>query len=285
QNADTIMGLQFSINTDIPNKLVVSRRKPIILENAPAAYSIFKKPPHNHTKSWLGVPLIIQDRVIGMIALDSTQAGRFDQDHARLASAFTAQVAVVLENARLYEETRRLAITDSLTGICNRRHFINLAQREFQRSRRYQHPLSLIMMDLDHFKVVNDTYGHLIGDKVLQAITILCQKNLRASDMIGRYGGEEFLIMLPETSINSTDTNHDNKYTAKYAAERLRKVVESTPTQTAHGKIPITISLGLTELNEDVDNLDDLIDHADQALYQAKEAGRNRVVVWEPAGG
>ncbi|MEA3349426.1 MAG: PAS domain S-box protein, partial [Chloroflexota bacterium] len=110
QNVDTIMGLQFSINDDTPNKLVVSQRKPIILADAPAAYSIFEKPPHNHTKSWLGVPLIIQDRVIGMIALDSTQAGRFDQDHARLASAFTAQVAVVLENARLYEETRRLAI-------------------------------------------------------------------------------------------------------------------------------------------------------------------------------
>jgi diguanylate cyclase (GGDEF)-like protein len=137
------------------------------------------------------------------------------------------------------------------------------------------------MMDLDHFKVVNDTYGHLVGDKVLQAIAKLCENNLRESDIIGRYGGEEFLILLPETPGNSTETEANDEHTAKAVAERLRKMVESTPTQTAQGEIPITVSLGIAELTENVDDLDTLIDRADQALYQAKQSGRNQSVVWE----
>ncbi len=282
EDPDVVLGLVFSIESDdAPNHLVLDRRAPIIIKDAPAAYESFQHPPHNHIRGWMGVPLIVQDRIIGMIALDSSQPDRFTQDHARLASAFAAQVAIALENARLYEETRHLSITDSLTGIFNRRHFINLAQREFQRSRRYQRPLSLIMMDLDHFKKINDDHGHLVGDKVLRTVAKLCEKKLRESDIIGRYGGEEFLIMLPETPTcitGSEQTEHD----ATAVAERLRQIVASTPTQTARGEISITISLGVAELSEDMDKLETLIDRADQALYQAKKSGRNRVVVLTP---
>lgn len=282
KNPEAILGMTFSIKSEnAPNHLVLDRRAPLILEDAQARYEAFRNPPHDHIRGWLGIPLIFQDRIIGLIALDSTEPDRFTENHARLASAFASQVAAALENARLYEETRRLSITDPLTGIGNRRHFIELAQREFQRSHRYQRPLSLIMMDLDHFKVVNDTYGHLVGDKVLQAIAKLCERNLRESDIIGRYGGEEFLILLPETPGNSTETETNDEHTAKAVAERLRKMVESTPTQTAQGEIPITISLGIAELTENVDDLDTLIDRADQALYQAKQSGRNQSVVWE----
>jgi diguanylate cyclase (GGDEF)-like protein/PAS domain S-box-containing protein len=282
ENPEAILGTTFSIKSEnAPNHLVLDRRASLILEDAQARYEAFRNPPHDHIRGWLGVPLIFQDRIIGLIALDSTEPDRFTENHARLASAFASQVAAALENARLYEETRRLSITDPLTGIGNRRHFIELAQREFQRSHRYQRPLSLIMMDLDHFKVVNDTYGHLVGDKVLQAIAKLCENNLRESDIIGRYGGEEFLILLPETPGNSTETEANDEHTAKAVAERLRKMVESTPTQTAQGEIPITVSLGIAELTENVDDLDTLIDRADQALYQAKQSGRNQSVVWE----
>jgi diguanylate cyclase (GGDEF)-like protein len=260
---------------------VLDRRAPLILKDAQANYEAFREPPNDHIRGWLGVPLIFQDRIIGLIALDSNEPDRFTENHARLASAFASQVAAALENARLYEETRRLSITDPLTGIGKRRHFIELAQREFQRSHRYQRPLSLIMLDLDHFKVVNDTYGHLVGDKVLRAIAKLCENNLRESDIIGRYGGEEFLILLPETPGYESDPNKSDEHTAKAVAERLRKMVESTPTQTAQGKIPITISLGIAELTGDIDDLDTLIDRADQALYQAKQGGRNQSVVWE----
>lgn len=282
EEPEAILGMTFSLKSkNAPNHLVLDRRAPLILTDAQANYEAFREPPNNHIRGWLGVPLIFQDRIIGLIALDSTEPDRFSENHARLASAFASQVAAALENARLYEETRRLSITDPLTGIGNRRHFIELAQREFQRSHRYQRPLSLIMMDLDHFKVVNDTYGHLVGDKVLRAIAKLCERNLRESDIIGRYGGEEFLILLPETPVNPSDPNKSDEHTAKAVAERLRKMVESTPTKTAQGEIPITISLGIAELTDDVGDLDTLIDRADQALYQAKQGGRNQSFVWQ----
>ncbi len=282
EEPEAILGMTFSLKSkNAPNHIVLDRRAPLILKDAQANYEAFREPPNNHIRGWLGVPLIFQDRIIGLIALDSTEPDRFTENHARLASAFASQVAAALENARLYEETRRLSITDPLTGIGNRRHFIELAQREFQRSHRYQRPLSLIMLDLDHFKVVNDTYGHLVGDKVLRAIAKLCENNLRESDIIGRYGGEEFLILLPETPGFESAPNKSDEHTAKAVAERLRKMVESTPTQTAQGEIPITISLGIAELTGDIDDLDTLIDRADQALYQAKQGGRNQSVVWQ----
>ena len=178
----------------------------------------------------------------------------------------------IAERLRAEEALRRLATLDPLTGILNRRHLFTLGEREFKRARRYGHPLSAIMVDLDHFKRVNDTHGHACGDQVLIRFCRACQRKLREIDVFARYGGEEFVILLPDTDLT----------TSTLIAERLRAMVEETPPDTEVGAIPITISLGVSSMegNPPPQTLDDLINYADQALYTSKEKGRNRVSTW-----
>ena len=162
---------------------------------------------------------------------------------------------------------KQLATTDSLTGLFNRGHFMKLAQHEVKRSSRYSRPLSVIMFDADRFKNINDTYGHDIGDKVLRALAKSAQSALRQEDVIGRIGGEEFAVFLPETDLNR----------ALQAAERLRKIVEDEYLPLDNKKITFTISIGVSELNDDMDGIETLLSMADKALYKAKASGRNRV--------
>lgn len=282
-----IMGLRFAISDERPNKIVYETKKPYILEDAPEKYDAFKKPLHNHIHGWMGIPLLIHDRLIGMLALDSKQTNRFTENHARLASAFADQVAIALENARLFEETRRLATIDSLTGLLNRRHFMELTRHEFQRASRYKKHLSIMMLDIDHFKRINDTYGHLIGDQVLQKVALICQENLRSADLSGRYGGEEFVFLLPETPLKrsankSVDTKEFDPLPAQIVSERLRQKIAETFIPTEFGKLSVTVSLGVAEYTPAITDIEKVIDLADRALLQAKSQGRNRVVIWNP---
>ncbi len=183
------------------------------------------------------------------------------------------------ENARLIEDIQRLAITDPLTGLFNRRHFFNVTTLEFERSRRYRNPVSLIMMDIDHFKHVNDQYGHTVGDQVLRAVASRCRETLRKTDVLGRYGGEEFIVLLPETGLNC----------ARLVAERLRKCIADTPISVSDGQVSITVSLGVSGYSADscpseatAENFEKYINLADGALYRAKNGGRNQVVVSDP---
>ncbi|NMC78611.1 MAG: diguanylate cyclase [Chloroflexi bacterium] len=170
------------------------------------------------------------------------------------------------------KELQLLAITDPLTGIYNRRHFFERAQYEIQRSRRYGKPLSVILFDVDEFKDVNDTFGHSTGDMVLMALAQRCQKGLRETDMLARFGGEEFIVLLPET-----DLPH-----ACQTAERLRHSVEEMQVATWAGLAQVTISLGIASLEMPGDySLDKLLDHADRALYYSKDKGRNCFHVWK----
>jgi diguanylate cyclase (GGDEF)-like protein len=164
-------------------------------------------------------------------------------------------------------EVQRLAITDSLTGLSTRRHFADRAENEFQRARRYRHPLSAIMVDIDHFKRVNDTSGHAVGDRVLQQVAGHCRQELRETDVVGRYGGDEFAILLPES----------DPVAAAQVAERLRQRIARQPLQTTTGPVAVTISLGIAALDDENLTLDILLSRADQALYDAKQGGRNRV--------
>jgi diguanylate cyclase (GGDEF)-like protein len=281
---DSVLGLRFPIAVDTPNSVVFERGEPLIIEDAPLVYESFRNQPHNHIHGWMGVPLKVHERMIGMLALDSFQAGKFNSDHRRLATAFADQVAIALENTRLFEETQWLAIHDSLTGLYNRRHFMSLAWAQYQRAIRYATPLSAIMLDIDHFKRVNDTHGHLIGDQVLQYIAEVCKNNLRTPDLIGRYGGEEFVILLPETTAitKTVDPSGQTREVegAKAVAERLRSTIEKTVIETDRGGISTTISLGIAELSPNIQNVEQLVDCADQALLHAKSTGRNRVVIW-----
>jgi diguanylate cyclase (GGDEF)-like protein/PAS domain S-box-containing protein len=174
----------------------------------------------------------------------------------------------ITERVKLYQEVQRLADQDVLTGCFNRRHFMELAAKEIQRSMRYKKQLSFLMMDIDHFKNVNDQYGHQIGDQVLRHLVILCQEQLRNLDILGRYGGEEFVVLMPETTTEG----------AMLASERLREKIEKMKINTPEGNLSITVSMGLTSLDRGFDEthtLDALIKSADKALYAAKDAGRN----------
>jgi diguanylate cyclase (GGDEF)-like protein len=178
------------------------------------------------------------------------------------------------------EKALRLqAITDSLTGLFNRRHFFKIAETEISKALRYSRPLSVMMYDIDFFKRINDTFGHLSGDTVLQTVAEVTTGELRDSDIPARYGGEEFIALLPETSASE----------AVSIAERLRRRMESTPVQTGNNQISFTVSFGISDYRGTSDAeghetaLSEFISGADQALYESKNAGRNRVTVFRPA--
>lgn len=191
-------------------------------------------------------------------------------------------IYMILNNERLQQELKRtkteferLATTDFLTGINNNRRFFEIGEIEIQRARRFRHPLTLIMFDIDYFKKINDTYGHAAGDTVLIAIVDVCKFNLRDLDTIGRLGGEEFGILLPHTDID----------VAKMVAGRLRRAFAETQIAVAADNIKITASFGVTELSETDKTLKILLDRADSALYEAKQNGRNQVKASVSASG
>ncbi len=168
---------------------------------------------------------------------------------------------ISMENARLYEEAKALSLHDSLTGCGNRRYMEIMFKKIFAEARRYHRHLSAIMLDIDYFKKYNDTYGHIAGDNLLVSLAAIISQDIRETDLLIRYGGEEFLILLPQTELQS----------ALEVAERIRKDVEA--------KGEITVSLGVSNYDKEMQNRGVLISKADEALYQAKGAGRNRVVV------
>jgi diguanylate cyclase (GGDEF)-like protein len=448
--AEAVLGLQFPVPGDNPNSKVIESRQPYILDDAPAVFEAFRQPPHDHIRSLLGVPLIIGDELIGMLSIDHSQPGFYDQSHARLAQAFADQVAVAiqnashfqaeqrrrqlaamlqditqitsasleldevvqrvasltcqameldlvivllrpspaepleltelhachldlpqpqleelkrqlslnlpadkllqlapgfspsllqadnlppeapdrmrqwieqgqallvpliaaghstglmlllrlspsppfnsqaadmaltigqsvaasLDNAKLYAQMERMAITDSLTNLYNRRGLTQLGQREIERARRFDRSFSVLMLDLDHFKQLNDSYGHPAGDEVLHQLADLLGQLVRSIDVVARYGGEEFALLLPECHFDC----------AQVVAERLRQAIASTSFSTSAGDLNLTISLGIASGSNLPLELESLLEAADRALYAAKEAGRNQSWAWHPQG-
>ncbi len=191
-------------------------------------------------------------------------------DHDGRILNFIAVKEDVTERKHAEDELQRLARTDSLTGLSNRRYFFEVAEKEFAKSVRYDRPLSVVLFDIDLFKGINDTYGHLIGDRVLIQVGNLLTKQERETDVAARYGGEEFIMLLPET----------NYARAMVVAERLRKLLEDSPVYNDNDTIRFTASFGVTgkDMNKNTETFDHLISQADQALYEAKRTGRNRVV-------
>ncbi len=166
----------------------------------------------------------------------------------------------------MYTQTKQLSITDALTNLYNRRYFETTFKREFARAKRYNSDLSLAVIDIDFFKQINDTYGHLCGDYVLRELSWIMVDNFRQTDMVFRYGGEEFVILLTETPFD----------TASIPVERLRKAVESTRFKFKGTELNVTISAGISS-SKDVNDISEMFENADKALYMAKEEGRNRV--------
>ncbi len=224
-------------------------------------------------KSLYVLPLFSRDLLQGVIVLLWEYDRKIDfhrhmDDMIRIVSE---QTALGLERHHLYSGVEKIGLTDELTGLSNRRMFNYLIEREINRSRRYRRPLSLVMIDIDHFKKINDTWGHLVGDVVLRQLGGLMRENFRRLDVPVRYGGEEFAVILPETSLEE----------AINFAERFRITVEQASFMNGRERIPVTISLGVATIGnspvaEEFDS-DALLQMADRALYQAKQAGRNRI--------
>ncbi len=223
--------------------------------------------------SCVAMPLLAGDELIGVLSVSDLNVNRiFDQDDVRLLSLFAQQATVAIQNARLFAEVRALAVTDPLTGLANRRHFFTLAQQEMERAQRYGRPLAVLLLDIDDFKQINDTYGHAVGDRVLETVGAYCRSSLRAADMVARYGGEEIVALLPETDARA----------AEEAAERLRAGIA---TLDFGPELPcVTASIGVAVYDHaDECDVSTLIDRADRALYAAKRGGKDRVALW--AGG
>jgi diguanylate cyclase (GGDEF)-like protein len=227
-----------------------------------------------HIRSWAGAPILARGRVLGFLSLDKVEAGFYSPDVGDRLAAFAAQAGLALENAHLYAEQQRLAVTDGLTGVANRRHFDRALVRELTRSGRFHRSTALVMLDLDDFKQYNDTYGHLAGDELLRAMAVALVQSLRTADTLARYGGEEFVVILPETELA----------VALQVAERLRQLIAHLPLRPggADGR-PVTVSLGVSAAPLHALTPTDLVNAADVALYQAKARGKNQSVAYDVA--
>ena len=225
----------------------------------------------------LGVfPLICENNVLGYVVTKNMDS-KLTLKEIEYLEELSNQAATTINRANVYAEILKHATLDALTGFYNRRQLDERIKQEFSSSQRQKTPLCAIMTDIDYFKKVNDTYGHAVGDIVLKTVSKVIRSQLREYDIAGRYGGEEFALLLPFTKLNE----------AKMVAERLRDSIEKTTidiseinTESNVKEISVTISLGIYEL-KDSDKEEDLLKNADKALYQAKGTGRNRVIIYE----
>jgi diguanylate cyclase (GGDEF)-like protein len=250
---------------------VVERGKPLLIEDIRWESDSGLKPSVPEVRSLrshLLIPLAYGEDKQGLLALGSKRPKAFTFDDFRLVEAFAAAASAALQNGRLHAEVREMAVTDALTGILNRRGFFSQAHRDFERARRFGRPFVLVMIDIDHFKRINDAYGHPAGDEVLKTLAAAFKAQIRGTDLLGRFGGDEFILLLAETSLAN----------GLIFAGRARESVNALAVPVANGPLRITVSQGLSAFDPGCPDIDALVGRADQALYRAKTAGRDR---WE----
>jgi len=214
--------------------------------------------------SYLALPLEINKKPIGYLAASGIKEEDKEKFHI-----LAQQFLLGIKRALLYKQVQELAITDTLTGIFTRRFYMQRFKEELERSLKFNLKFSFLMIDVDHFKDYNDEYGHLVGDVLLKEVSKTIKENIRQIDLMGRYGGEEFSLILVET----------DKEGAKFAAERIRQSLEARHIRAYDEDLKATISIGISTFPSDAKNADGLIEKADLALYKAKQTGRNKVCV------
>ena len=251
---------------------VFLERKPIITNLGSADPRFSTKEILSNTKSLLCVPLIAKGEVIGVINITNKKHDKlFNQKDLEFITSLANQAAIAIDNAKLYE----LATKDGMTKLYIYRHFYTLLENEIRRCARYKRNMSLIIMDIDNFKSINDTYGHLTGDLILKRLAATLQETVRKIDIPARYGGEEFVVILPET----------DKKDACVIAERIRKNISQIEVKVNETEmLSPTVSIGIAQYTTDGQEAKDLINAADTALYFSKHNGKNMVSTFEKEG-
>ncbi len=264
---DSFLGTRFTMEVGSPGYDVVKKKRIVLAEYAQKRYQQFNKPDFAFIKSWMGVPLLIEDEPIGMIAVDSEIERAFRKRHLEALKAFADIAAIGINNARLHEEVRDLSIRDYLTGVYNRRGLFELGEREIEKAKRYGTKMGLIMFDVDNFKKLNDRLGHLGGDFVLKRVAQICCKILRAADIFGRYGGDEFIVILPMTDSRRTEE----------AAFRICRAFRETNIEYNGILLEVSASFGIASFVGQEDELEEMIKRADNNLYASKSSGGDKV--------
>ncbi|MFC1684523.1 diguanylate cyclase [Pseudomonadota bacterium] len=223
-------------------------------------------------KSLIAIPLIADRKTKGILYVDDFVPRKFSKKDESILALLSTQAAIAIEKMQLFEKVKKLADTDGLTGLFNHRYFVKQLREELRRTKRFSHPLSVLIMDVDHFKNYNDSNGHLKGNDALKGVTEVMRRAIRKVDVLARYGGEEFALIVPEA----------NKEQALKTAERICRAIEKEEFA-GEEKQPLgklTLSIGVATYPDDAKREGTLLDRADHALYEAKREGRNRVVVY-----
>jgi diguanylate cyclase (GGDEF)-like protein len=252
--------------SDVSNQIVQmvnDRGEAVVTNIADGANSVQSSMLINKTKSVLCLPIKSNDEIVGICYLENKLSSAvFEQEDVEILNTVLAQAAISIENAKLYN----VATTDGLTGLISHMHFKYSLEKEIERCKRYKKVFSLIMFDVDHFKTINDTYGHQAGDLVLVTVANVLRDTFRSSDIIGRYGGDEIVVILPEIDESAT----------LIAAKRLMDAIRNIKIQYEDKTISLTISAGIVIYNKHLLNCADMIKAVDNAMYISKKNGRNR---------
>jgi diguanylate cyclase (GGDEF)-like protein len=227
-----------------------------------------EEPPADRPNDMLLAP-IQDDRqsTLAVVGVETSRSGSYSQEELKILKTIMANVSNALSKARMYQEMEQRATIDGLTGIPNHRKFQDFLSVEMERSQRYGMPLTLLLMDIDHFKKFNDTYGHPVGDLVLKTVAKSLTQSVRNTDFVARYGGEEFVVVLIQA----------DEEQSRMLSERIRSAIEATQVPHDNQLLRVTVSIGSATFTQDAANKQELIDNADKAMYQSKNAGRNRV--------
>ncbi len=250
--------------------MVVKNKEPFYLSDVRHYRSPIMPFKTDNLGSVFALPMLYEKEILGMLALLSEKINALSPYQIELLEVLGNQASTSIANARFHAEIERLAITDGLTGLFNHRHFQERLSQEFSRIDRFSEPLSVLIIDIDHFKKINDTYGHPVGDAVLKGVADKIRKTIRNIDISARYGGEEFAVILIGTDERG----------AMNMAERLRKAVMNKTFSADKNTFNVTISIGISTYTKGIKRKEELIEKADKALYQAKRGGRNRSILW-----
>jgi len=276
-SVDISPGMEFSINKGLYS-FVFQKRKMVnigdFLSYQGKYYRFFPNEREDQSIRSLVIFPITDDefRCRGVFSVESNEPNQFTNEIMQIFSTLMENASVAFTRAVLYQRMELLATTDGLTGLNNHRHFQVILSKEIERAKRYKHHLSLLLMDIDHFKTFNDTYGHPVGDLVLKEISLCIQKSIRINDIPARYGGEEFTVIIPET----------NQANAMIIAERVRTTIENHIIHSLEKQLRVTVSIGCASYPSQASSQQELIDLADKALYYSKAHGRNQVNSYLP---